>query len=230
LGFAVGEHGLILKTTDGGVNWTNQLSGTSEWLLSVCFNNSNTGYIVGDDGIIMKTTDGGTSWTRQTSGTLYPIYSISFIDAGTGYAVGDKGTILKTTNGGTNWNLQISGTSNGLGSVYFTEDNTVFAVGEGATILKSTSGGVGIPESTDKSFQLSISPNPAKNTITIDLLDLSGFQNIQGFIFNVNGQLIKHQQLTVERNIVNISDLRSGLYIMKVYAHEKVLTGKFVKN
>lgn len=64
-GYAVGEDGTILKTTNGGTNWSGQSSATSNILRSVYFpGNTLTGYAVGDGGNILKTTYGG-NWVEQ---------------------------------------------------------------------------------------------------------------------------------------------------------------------
>ncbi len=60
---------IILRTTDGGVTWTSQFSGTGGRLRAVSFTDSDNGTVVGDGGTILRTTDGGTTWTPQTSGT-----------------------------------------------------------------------------------------------------------------------------------------------------------------
>jgi photosystem II stability/assembly factor-like uncharacterized protein len=57
-GYAV-SGSYIVKTTDGGSEWLDQISGTTNGLNSVYFTDANTGYIVGDDGTILKTTNGG---------------------------------------------------------------------------------------------------------------------------------------------------------------------------
>jgi photosystem II stability/assembly factor-like uncharacterized protein len=150
-GYVVGNdmttgNGAILKTTDGGTNWVQQTSGTSNTLFSIFFIGTDTGYIAGDVGTILKTTNGGTTWTAQTSGTTWRLWSVYFTDANTGYVVGTgniggSATILKTINGGTTWTAQTSGTNNGLFSVYFTNSNTGYAVGGTGTILKTINGG-----------------------------------------------------------------------------------------
>jgi len=63
-GWAVGNTGIILNTSDGGNNWVLQLSGTKEQLLSVCFIDKYTGWAVGGNyqGVILKTTNGGQNW------------------------------------------------------------------------------------------------------------------------------------------------------------------------
>ena len=58
-GWAVGQDGTILRTTNGGTTWIPQTSGTTEWLNSVHFTDNNTGWTVGDGGTILKTTNGG---------------------------------------------------------------------------------------------------------------------------------------------------------------------------
>jgi hypothetical protein len=55
----VGDYGTILKTINGGTNWTAQTSGTIINLWSVYFTSFDTGYAVGEAGTILKTTNGG---------------------------------------------------------------------------------------------------------------------------------------------------------------------------
>ena len=49
-GYAVGEEGTILKTTDGCATLTSQLSGTSHFLHAVAFTDPGHGCVVGDQG------------------------------------------------------------------------------------------------------------------------------------------------------------------------------------
>ena len=61
-GWAVGGFEVITRTTDGGINWTTQTSGTTNYLTGVSFTDSENGIAVGDGGIrgiILRTTDGG---------------------------------------------------------------------------------------------------------------------------------------------------------------------------
>ncbi len=143
-GTAVGENGTILRTTDGGTNWTQQISGTTDWLGSVSFIDSDNGTAVGGElllpsyGIILRTTNGGTNWTQQISEE--PLYSVSFTDSDNGIAVGGNelftngSTILRTSNGGSTWNSQISPSFLPLIGVSFTGKEKVTAVGFGGTI------------------------------------------------------------------------------------------------
>ncbi|MFH1311994.1 MAG: YCF48-related protein [Candidatus Eisenbacteria bacterium] len=140
-GYAVGQSGTILKTTDGGSTWNLQTSGTFPDLSGTFFVDMSTGYAVGGIGTIVKTTDGGSTWNPQTSGTFLELLSVYFLDASTGYAVGRNGIILKTINGGSTWNPQFSGTFQELRGTYFVDMSTGYAVGGIGTIVKTTDGG-----------------------------------------------------------------------------------------
>jgi photosystem II stability/assembly factor-like uncharacterized protein len=140
-GTAVGSRGIILRSTDGGLNWTPQSSGTTDYLLDVSSLDSNTAIAVGDRGTILRTIDGGATWTFQTSGTTNQLRAVSFADDWTGIAVGSGGTILLTKDGGQTWNAQMSGTSADLVGVAHSDNaDTVFVAGTG-TILRTTDGG-----------------------------------------------------------------------------------------
>jgi len=61
--------GLVLHTSDGGVSYSPQTSGTPFELNGVAFVNASQGWAVGSVGQIIHTTNGGTTWNPQTSGT-----------------------------------------------------------------------------------------------------------------------------------------------------------------
>jgi photosystem II stability/assembly factor-like uncharacterized protein len=141
-GWTVGEYGTILRTTDGGINWTLQSSGTIETLTGVSFTDSDYGTAVGGPGTILRTTDGGTTWTEQLSGTTEWLEGVSFTDSVNGTAVGFLGKILRTTNGGTTWTSQSSSTTTEwLKAVSFTDSDNGTAVGRNGTIIRTTDGG-----------------------------------------------------------------------------------------
>jgi photosystem II stability/assembly factor-like uncharacterized protein len=101
-GWAVGNNGTIVATTDGAT-WKSQNSGTTKHLQAVDFVSATTGWAVGDGGTILTTTNGGSTWTTQSSGSSNPIYGVSFISLTQGWACGYSGLLLTTTNGGATW-------------------------------------------------------------------------------------------------------------------------------
>ncbi len=141
-GWAVGDSGIIIKTTDAGLNWTSQNSGTFETFNAVDFINALTGWAVGDnEGRIIKTTDGGASWVLQDSGRI--LTGIQFLNADTGWAVGANGLVLSTTDGGGTWNqVIIPDLSSYLTTIFFSDANTGWMGGDfPGTVLNTTDGG-----------------------------------------------------------------------------------------
>jgi photosystem II stability/assembly factor-like uncharacterized protein len=154
LGYVVGGHDntqqTILKTTDGGYNWTIQRDIAGAWLTSVYFTSATTGVAVGEAGTILRTTNGGTTWnTVLVSGAAgtRDFSKVIFHNATTGFIVGGDSlanilTILKTTDGGLNWSV-ISDLANEqkLNGIAFKDANTGFAVGNKGIIKTTTDGG-----------------------------------------------------------------------------------------
>ena len=150
-GWAVGEEGTILHTTDGGTSWNSQTSGTTYFLHSVHFTDNNTGWTVGGlygDGIILHTSNGGETWSNQVSGIEFNLLSAHFVDNNTGWVVGTRpnipggsdGIILKTTNGGEDWLTKLVELERAYLSVYFINHNIGW-VAAGFLVKKTTDGG-----------------------------------------------------------------------------------------
>jgi len=59
IGYAVGGNGYIIKSTNNGYRWSQQISGVSSTLNAVDFIDSLNGFTVGDSGTVLKTTNGG---------------------------------------------------------------------------------------------------------------------------------------------------------------------------
>jgi photosystem II stability/assembly factor-like uncharacterized protein len=166
-GTIVGQSGMILRTTNGGVNWVSQTSGTPNHLFGVSFVNQNTGWAVGDIGKILYTTNGGSTWTSQVSNTNYQLRAANFLNSTTGYVTGWYGVILKTTNSGANWTVLNSGTTSNLNGVFFVNQTTGYVVGWYGTILKTTNGG------TNWTVSVSGTSNTLENSNFIN--DQTGF-------------------------------------------------------
>ncbi|NNF66412.1 MAG: hypothetical protein HKM98_02780 [Gammaproteobacteria bacterium] len=101
----VGEHGIVLTSSDGGVSWDQAQSHTRATLTAVHMHDSNTGWVVGHDAIILRTGDGGKTWETVYSDPEdhRPLFDIWFSDENYGIAVGAYGLFLRTEDGGSNW-------------------------------------------------------------------------------------------------------------------------------
>ncbi len=98
-GFAVGEFGTVLITTDGGNNWERGGDIPNEFYpMASHFRDQLSGWVGGLGGVIWVTADGGQTWERQQSATNSPIYGIKATDTQV-FAVGGSGTLIEYTNG-----------------------------------------------------------------------------------------------------------------------------------
>ncbi len=143
IGIAVG--GAILKTTNGGLTWSDYSGTLSIYLRSISFVSENSCTTVGDNGTIMHSTNGGIDWFIQSSGTTDDLSSVCFTDNNHGWAVGANGTILKTTNAGSMW-VPLNITSQYLNCIWFTDMEHGTIVGgdwwlQNGLILNTTDGG-----------------------------------------------------------------------------------------
>ena len=139
-GWAVGDSGTIIKTTNGGLNWEYHNLINRMYLFGVKFISSTTGYIAADSGRVYKTTDGGNSWVYYSTGTYDRLLCISFPDVNTGYCAGWQ-HIFKTTNAGINWSITNPDNPSLFYSIFFINPLRGWACG-GNTLFKTTNGGL----------------------------------------------------------------------------------------
>lgn len=155
IGFACGMRytydadGVIVKTIDGGDNWTKiwPASGTISGLEGIWFINEQLGFAGGWNNYFIKTTDGGASWTAVSCGTnVFYYVDVVFRDENNGVAAAmmegeTDEAIFITSDGGDTWIPATSGTQVDIQSVCYADDNTLFAVGTGGKVYKSIDGG-----------------------------------------------------------------------------------------
>ena len=110
-GWAAGDSGTIIHTTDGGHSWIIQDSRTTREIADVFFLNRKLGwassynYSTSPYGtVLLKTTDGGASWISVP----YPtenifITCILFLDSLNGWMGGKPHALVRTTDGGISW-------------------------------------------------------------------------------------------------------------------------------
>lgn len=180
-GYAVGYNGTILKTTDGGDNWSAPLqSQTTDAFYAVFFKDALNGFAVGDNGLIRQTTDGGDNWSVVNSPVNAHFRVVWFLDAQIGFIGGgfpDQDAMLKTTDGGATWNaLPATGNFQTIYGIYFTDVNTGYAVDWNGNVLRTFDGGF--------SWSVQQISNAQLNAIT--------FTNVNtGYTVGRNGVILK---------------------------------------
>ncbi|MGO9487879.1 MAG: WD40/YVTN/BNR-like repeat-containing protein [Solirubrobacteraceae bacterium] len=148
-GYAVGEHGTVLRSDDGGRSWVGLASGTPSDLTLLQEIEPNT-VVVGGGCTARESTDAGVTFHRlavnaSETSCATKIASLSFLTASTGYVEQTDGTILFTADGGQSVQQRTSVPLGGDGPVEidFVSSSTGFAVvsgPEGGRIYRTTDG------------------------------------------------------------------------------------------
>ena len=138
-GFAAGNNGKLIQTTDGGTNWSASNISSSSNFQKIYFKNSTDGYLLTQDGKLHTTSNSGSSWTVQTV-DIHGLNGIHF-NGSNGVIVGDDGNVFTSTDG-INWTKQSSLGVFTMNDVVFFNDTIVVAVGASGELHKSENKGV----------------------------------------------------------------------------------------
>jgi len=147
VGYAVGEGGAILKTTDGGNNWVPQTSGTGSGLYAVSFEDNSTGVAVGKSGTAIRTTDGGATWAPTSVGATTNLLAVQFVGTeGTGYTCTYQPTggsvAYKTTDEGASWQIEsLPGSGEQGNCLSFAGESIGFVAGLRGYVVRTLDGG-----------------------------------------------------------------------------------------
>ena len=129
-GWAVGDNGTVLKTTNEGNTWTSQSLGTSENLSGICYANGNNIIISAANGqTLYKTTDGGNNWSSTATGKSN--VGFTFGDMNTGWYITGFNTVYKSVDGGSTWNTVNTGMTPAIYGLYPYNANIVWVMGDG---------------------------------------------------------------------------------------------------
>lgn len=133
VGYVWGAGGTLLKTIDGGIDWTPISTNTSSAINQVQFIDENIGFIMFDT-IISKTVNGGSTWTSVTLPAAISFKDFYFFDSLNGQICGQKttpslsGYLFKTTDGGVSWN-QIYTDTCAFSKLIYTDNNKGYLYG-----------------------------------------------------------------------------------------------------
>lgn len=148
---AVGAHGIVLLSDDGGKSYRQASQVPLRATLNaVQFADAANGWAVGHWGAILHTTDGGMTWQTQRIDTKVdqPLFSVCFTDATHGWAVGLWSLMLRTEDGGKTWRKVelpqppgAKGADANLYAVFSGGPGTLIVAAERGRILRSTDDG-----------------------------------------------------------------------------------------
>jgi len=133
-GWAVGDAGLMSRTTDGGVTWTDQPSVVTAQLNAIWGTGPSSIWAVGNGGTIIRWN--GTVWSTQNAGVTVDLHSVHGVNNTNVFAAGAATTILKYD--GTTWSDETTpGAQNTiLRGIWAADASNIWAVGNGGRIIK----------------------------------------------------------------------------------------------
>jgi photosystem II stability/assembly factor-like uncharacterized protein/PKD repeat protein len=174
---AFGQNAVILKTTNGGLNWAiSYQNSTGTWpniINNVHFISNLIGIGVGTNGRILRTVNGGISWNVVNSGTTNELRDVVFNSLNEGVIVGD-GIKMKSSNSGVNWSVT-STNSNYCNSAALLNSSVGYAIGDDHILSKTTNGGT-IWNDSNLNFQGSVA-----------IPELAFISDTEGFFIGNNG-------------------------------------------
>ncbi len=143
-GWACGEGGALIKSINGGNNWSNQYTGFLTNNQGVYFFDATHGYLANENNFLYSA-DGGSTWTiRYRFSNLY-FEKMFFLNKDTGWVSGEfngQFSLYRTIDGGNNWNSQVFGISNNITSVQFLSTGEGWLCGENGLYASSSNYGV----------------------------------------------------------------------------------------
>jgi len=150
-GWAVGHHGVVLHTADGGETWALQRSdtGVDQPLFSVLFRDKQHGFAVGLWSLLLVTEDGGHTWRKQdvpappggdkSDRNFFRLFAGA---DGTLLIAAEQGLVLRSTDQGAHWSYQQTGYKGSFWSGASLRDGTLMVAGMRGTVYRSADGGV----------------------------------------------------------------------------------------
>jgi len=151
IGWAVGDAGVVFKTTNGANTWSEQTSNVGIRLTGVQALGDNTVFACGKSGVVIRTTDGGATWSLKATGTLVDFNALVFSSSNVGWVTGSgvASFIMRTTDGFTSTGAittQLEGVPGTLNIVDITAptSNVLYACGNDedfGAIFKTTGSG-----------------------------------------------------------------------------------------
>ncbi len=146
-GMAVGHHGLLLLSEDGGAAWQTMAPISDAAMLGVAANEQRV-VVVGQQGQIFSGADARTLSAAE-SPTTERLFSVALHESGLAAAVGGFGTVVISEDGGATWEartldwaeLQPEGLEAHLYDVHIGDDGEILICGEFAMILASSDRG-----------------------------------------------------------------------------------------
>ena len=220
-----GDGGSTCAACHAGGNFNTSVAITS--------NIPSTGYLLNTDYTIsVNTTSSASSYGFQLTAENGSNVKIGTFSAGSSSRTvnGAKAITQSSPSSTGNWSFTWKSPSTDLGRVtFYTAVNA--ANGNGGTsgdqVVTGSNSLPSLSISEANRLDFEMYPNPASDNLTIQLPSGSSKATVQ--FYDYIGKLALSQSITNDNNKINVNDLSTGIYILKVLADDKIGTQKFIK-
>lgn len=237
--YSYGDNRYITRTLDDGESWEIVHESDSLYFYDISAPSDSVCYIACNFGYILKSIDFGETWAELSLNTSFYVKSISFINELIGYALCSYNLVYRTSDGGITWQFQpLPSFVNTTHSIKMIDENVGYINGDVSpdmgyyyfgVILKTENGGfTGITKKDENKNIIKTYPNPFNNHLNveleseyeeIDICDLNGLT-----VYSSNLKQVSNQSFKIE-----LSNLDSGIYILKIKTKDNILTKKIIK-
>ena len=139
--YAIKEKGVIVKSTNEGLNWGNYSVDLNSSLYYVRAFDDNTCMVFGAYGTLSKTSNGGINWNQKYRDNLITCTESSFINNNTGWVIGGNRGLIKTTDNGENWVTFNNMFPRWPLNIFCEDENNFWVVGDSGMVLNTTDSG-----------------------------------------------------------------------------------------
>lgn len=198
-GFAMGDSGTVLTTSDSGKSWQQINIFNKKNIYDGYITSSGKSILVGDSSAFYFSMNFMTEFRQITLAENFTLFRIHFIDDLTGFVLGNNGIIMKSLDGGLSWRRINSLTNQLLYDIAFVNESKGFVVGWNGTILKTTDRG----ETWTK-----LTPPTRKYLKSVD------FEGENGIIVGGGGEIYKSDDAGENWKLIKVDNI-SGLQKVK---------------
>ena len=221
----------ILKTTNGGITFTNCFTDTSFFIRDVYFVNNLLGYAVGNNGKAIKTIDGGVSWQNLITGVSSNLTSVRFVNSILGFVGGNGGLMLRSNDGGVTYTQDSINSTNTINKIVFVNDTLGYAAdGSYIYMINLIPTGLNVlPNKYENSIILY--PNPNSGIFSIKAPDaIKTFKDAWLYVYDNTGKETARFSLDKESDTphFNISKTAKGTYTVKLMQESKTYIGQMI--
>ncbi|MCD4731898.1 MAG: T9SS type A sorting domain-containing protein [Bacteroidales bacterium] len=234
----IGSSWCLIRTMNDGDNWEVVISSDTKYFFDFAVPSDSVCYIACGSGCILKSINYGETWDELSLNTSQNIKSISFIDNLNGYALCNDNYVYRTNDGGALWHSQsIPSFITHTQSIKMIDENIGYIRGSIQSfnynylgvLLKTENGGFpSINAENEYNYILEAYPNPFTNYLNVELKP--DYKKIE--ICDLKGLTVYSQKLTQNNNQIlkiDLSNLDSGIYFLKIKTNDNYLIRKLIK-